>query len=690
MRISGKKLSFFVFLLFSLTALFNSCAIKGFNNPESKERVYLRQWSYSLDGQNFAYLPNGPLGGLEKYLPDHKGYLTISTEFDLPWQMLSGDVGLALGKIMTASKIYLNGKEIGSSGSFPPEEFSGGQAYTNIKLPNQYLKSTERNTIQVVLWINGMGGISDKPFISSYDKTTSYTTWMSILYSKLIMIFSWSMELTGIVYLIFYANQRKERQYREYGLMSIWTSLYLLPFWQSEVFSILRGVSYLWWIKLLNGTVGIVVCYYATSFMRSFLGVRTPKKMRIVRLTLLWSGIVYSIFIPSVVFFYKNSILFFLFLGLELMFGLSAVMKEIKKKNRQVITLIVGFAPVSFSVFVDFFLKTVLKLSMVPYMTVYGWQMTAITFIAIVTKRYSIIRNQYEYLNENLEKEVKERTQALTKANEELERRQAQANMDMELATHVQKSFYPHDHNFIGWDVAVSFNPLSGVSGDLYDFFVMEGRLRGFGLFDVSGHGISSGLVTMLAKNAIFHAFRTTLPLDLEEAMYVVNNQIISVKGEIENYLTGVLFRIDKENPSSLEFVNAGGPHPIYKSKSKKKNAELLLPNEKKPHYGMLGVNGLDVKFQTIKKKMKAGDVIVLYTDGISETENKNGEPFGKERIMEVLNNKTGTAQEIADAIMEDLRKFVGFEKVNDDITIIVMKKIQEDEPDEIFELEEI
>ena len=86
---------------------------------------------------------------------------------------------------------------------------------------------------------------------------------------------------------------------------------------------------------------------------------------------------------------------------------------------------------------------------------------------------------------------------------------------------------------------------------------------------------------------------------------------------------------------------------------------------------------------------MKPGDVLVLYTDGISETENKNGEPFGKERIMDVLNRKEGSAQEIVDAIMNDLRDFAGFEKLDDDITVLVLKKTEE-ELEEVLELESL
>ena len=684
MHYKMRRITFISFILISI--LFSSCANSFRKNSP---RVFLREWSYSIDGRTYIQLPPKPLGNLESYLPGNKGFITLHTEFELPWKLASGDVGLALGKILIASKIYLNGTEIGGTGSFPPKVYSAGQAYTNIKLNPQFLKLDGKNTIEIVMWVEGKGGISDKPFISTYTDTSRFTSTMTFFYSKLNLIFAWSMVLAAGIYLMFFAQQRKEKHYRDYALMNLWTAVYLVPMWASEIPNVLMRIPYIWWNTIFNGAVAIISNYYAVSFVRSFLGVETGKKTRICRRILAIIGIIFMVMIPNQVFFYKYQFVMLGFILIQQVYSVSAVFSEFKKRNKQLINLVIGFSPVILTLFVDIVLKFVFRLSMVPYMTIFGWQMTSITFICIVTIQYSRIRKSFEYLNENLEKEVKERTLELTKANKELEKRQAEADRDMQLAVHVQQSFYAKKPEFPGWDIAVSFNPLSGVSGDMYDFFRVEGKLRGFGLFDVSGHGISSGLVTMLAKNSITNAFKETLSLKLDKAMEVVNQQVISIKGDIENYLTGILFRIDKEKPGKLEFVNAGGPHPIFKSKGKKEKVKLLLPNDKKLHYGMIGVKDLEVKFQVIKTKMKPGDVLVLYTDGISETENKNGEPFGKERIMDVLNRKEGSAQEIVDAIMNDLRDFAGFEKLDDDITVLVLKKTEE-ELEEVLELESL
>lgn len=284
---------------------------------------------------------------------------------------------------------------------------------------------------------------------------------------------------------------------------------------------------------------------------------------------------------------------------------------------------------------------------------------------------------ELEYLRKNLEKEVQSRTRDLKKANNELKIKNKQAKQDMDLAAHLQQALYLHGVNYLGWDIAIEFEPLSGISGDLYDFYEFEGLLRGIGLFDVSGHGISSGLVTVLAKNTIFHEFRAALPLSLSEAMYRINNSVIRIKGDIENYMTGTICRINKEDSSKLEIVNAGAPYPVYKSKNKK-NSILITPDKKKPQYGMIGVSGLDVCFQTIKRKMNIDDFIVFYTDGIIEAENETGEQYGIERLQSVINKANGTAQDIMDTISADFKNFVGEQEIEDDISVIVLKRVTE------------
>lgn len=677
-----------LFSILLVSLFFSSCTNRF--NPHSK-RQFLRHWSYSLDNQNFVDLPDGPMGSLHNYVPGHKGLIILKTEFDVPWELLAaGDAGLALGKIEIASRIYVNARQVAETGLFPPEEFYSGQAYTNIRLNPDMLRFDGKNELIIHLYVDGSGGISDCPFISTYEDTSSLTGRFSFLFSKLNLIFSFCMVLISISYMMIYAAHKKDKEYKDYALMNFWTAFYLVPMWIAEAPVFMGMFNLLWWCKFLEGVVAFFTAHCASSFILSFLKIKQSKRMMITRWVMLAVAVIIDLAIPSLVIFNRWKILIYVLILVQLSPAILILLRNFKAKKKEIFSLLLGFSPAIISVIADVILKGVARLEMVPLTTVYGWQVTTITFMAIVTRRYSVIRKSFEYLNDNLEKEVQERTDELRKTNEVLAIQNDQAKKDMELAVHVQKMFYPQDLNFLGWDVAVNFEPLSGVSGDLYDFYVLEGKLRGFGLFDVSGHGISSGLITMLAKNTIFQNFRETLPLKLSEAALITNDALIRAKGEVENYLTGCLFRIDSENPRKIEFINAGGPHPVYKQK--KKSPVFMVPDENKPQYGMFGVKNLKVEFQTIKQTVKTGDVLVLYTDGLTEAENVKGEAFGKERLLDALEKVSGSAQEILDSLMIEFKEFIGPNVLEDDITVIVLKRVDEsiEKEDEFGTLEMI
>ena len=108
---------------------------------------------------------------------------------------------------------------------------------------------------------------------------------------------------------------------------------------------------------------------------------------------------------------------------------------------------------------------------------------------------------------------------------------------------------------------------MAAVSGDLFDIYHRQNNIDGIGIFDISGHGLASGLVTMLVKNIIHQEFYKIADTDLAEILSRINTRIIQEKADIENYLTGILVRIGSDK---IELVNAGHPFPIlYKSKQK-------------------------------------------------------------------------------------------------------------------------
>jgi serine phosphatase RsbU (regulator of sigma subunit) len=209
-----------------------------------------------------------------------------------------------------------------------------------------------------------------------------------------------------------------------------------------------------------------------------------------------------------------------------------------------------------------------------------------------------------------------------------------------------------------------------GVSGDLYDFYKNGEKLDGLGIFDVSGHGISSGLVTMLVKNIIHQEFYKQQELELWEIVNNINDRVIEEKGDIQNYLTGILIRLYE---NKFELVDAGHPAPIL---YKKKTGECSFIELSKKSVGVIGIADFPVFYESIFYDFEDGDELILYSDGVIDIKNDKDEYFGKERLLDAVKvNIEKSAAEQVGFIANNIYSFCASREQTDDITIIVLKK---------------
>ncbi len=250
--------------------------------------------------------------------------------------------------------------------------------------------------------------------------------------------------------------------------------------------------------------------------------------------------------------------------------------------------------------------------------------------------------------------------------------RERQIQKELEMAALVQKSFYQHDlASVTNWNIAYYNDPMLGVSGDLFDFFVRQNKLSGLCIFDVSGHGLASGLVTMMVKNTMEEEFYENEDVELDFTMKRINERVRTEKGSIENYLTGIILRFTNDN---IEMVNAGHPIPIiYDSKSK--NCEFY-DCDIKDIQGAIGLGDLNFDFTTKIVDLKKKDRIILFTDGVIEAKNVRNEEFGKERFLESVQKHCELdVKSLIDAVVEDVNQYIGTATRTDDISIVVIEK---------------
>ncbi|MCR4790576.1 MAG: serine/threonine-protein phosphatase [Treponemataceae bacterium] len=298
-----------------------------------------------------------------------------------------------------------------------------------------------------------------------------------------------------------------------------------------------------------------------------------------------------------------------------------------------------------------------------------------------VLEHSEVARRQVEDLNKNLEDKVAERTKALSESNESLETANKQleeinhrAERDMALAVNVQRNFYPKEAPEVdGWEIAYIFNPMAGVSGDLFDFYTEGNQFKGCCLFDVSGHGIASGLVTMLSKTVITRQIESGNGKSLAKVMHCINNEIAEDKGDIENYLTGILLRIDG---NKVEYVNGAHPALLCRSGTSGKVTPAVLKGDDASG-SLIGIRDLPASYTGINFSLKRGDSMLLYTDCLYESRNAEGQEFGAENVAKIFSQVgNGSAQDQLAHLIKQFRDYTGDVPLNDDLTAIILKKL--------------
>lgn len=236
----------------------------------------------------------------------------------------------------------------------------------------------------------------------------------------------------------------------------------------------------------------------------------------------------------------------------------------------------------------------------------------------------------------------------------------------------IQKAFYgktviAEEH----WDIAYKNKPMAGVSGDLYTFFIQNKRVKGFGIYDISGHGISSGILTLLAKNIISQEFEADEKCALWETVTRINDRYIEEKGEVSNYLTGITVRLQKDY---VEFVNAAHPAPILYKKS---TGTFDFVKNSQNAVGPIGLNDIPAVYDSVLVTLEPGDELFFYTDGILECKNSSGQLFGEDRLLATIKeNIASPVDDQKDAVFQALESFQGLAPASDDATVIILRKV--------------
>ncbi len=683
---SQKSKSFLTFILL-LTTSFTLCSCK---KEEPVSRIDLtKDWTYTIEKNalpdDFKSFDNELLKNLEKLVPNEYGYIWIKKHFEIPADLKDQNLGIYLGRITLADETYINDAYVGGEGYFPDHEFSAWNTARYYTIPKKLLKEGQ-NEIFIKIWVNGEGSIVSNPFISRVAIAEKAAAKEEFWNSKINLIFSFAMLIIAAYHLMLYFRNKNEKTNLTFALINIFSALYLSVFFYDQLpLAFGEKISFLFFQKVFSNAMPFVLAYMVTSFITNFVNAKENKIIKTFRTILLIIPIVIILFAPN--YRILRSMRWTLMMVVpQMLYLLFVIIRAFIKKEKDAFVLLLGFSPLLATFLIDIVVHNILNNYSFPYITSIGWQLVIISLLFILAHRFESSKRQVEYLNKNLENKVEERTKELSESNSKLSDANNQlevtnnqlveakrkADRDMRLAANVQNTFFnPNLPHFKDWDLVYYFKPAAGVSGDLYDFFHDGKNLQGLGLFDVSGHGIASGLVTMLAKTVIDRKFKEGVNYPLSRVMSEIDKQIKEEKGDIENYLTGILLRIQE---NKVEFINAGHPNAFVRTAKNGKCHAIELKDAEKKN-GIIGMNTLDKDFTTLKFSMQKGDSLILYTDCLNESQNMEGQAFNEEGIIQAFEDSgIGSAKSKLDYVLSRFYKFTEGNEIKDDLTVIVLQ----------------
>lgn len=265
---------------------------------------------------------------------------------------------------------------------------------------------------------------------------------------------------------------------------------------------------------------------------------------------------------------------------------------------------------------------------------------------------------------------------------------------DLQIARDIQRGFLPQElPQLAGWEIAAKFEPAYEVAGDFYDVFYMSNKARvGFIVADVCDKGIGAALFMGLSRS-LLRAFaqqnytvnwanvlggeggssRRTAHMgvgvtSLKNAVTLANDYIAHNHSESNMFAT-LFFGVLDPEMGTVHYVNAGHNPPLVVSAAGEIKARLGRTGSP------LGIFP-DMEFGIEQTQLEPGDLLLAFTDGVTEAKSATDEQFTEERLEALVAADTSSATGLIEAIQHDIRQHVGSAAQSDDITMLAIRRI--------------
>jgi sigma-B regulation protein RsbU (phosphoserine phosphatase) len=272
------------------------------------------------------------------------------------------------------------------------------------------------------------------------------------------------------------------------------------------------------------------------------------------------------------------------------------------------------------------------------------------------------VRGLMEHRNRYLEWLVRERTAELGEKNAALEERDRQMQYHLDVAGCIQRQLLPAGPPELpSFAFALSYQPLDRVSGDYYDFTMLPSGHLGILVADASGHSVPATFVSVMAKTA-FHAYAQGI--ESPAAVLRTMKHRLANLVEADHFIT-MFYGVVERQTLRLVYALAGHPRPLWYRRA---TSGVGVLDADGPAIGLLP----EAEFEERSVQLDAGDLVLIYTDGVTECCNERQEQFGQHRREAFLAAHGGEAEAGAVPRLDtELARFRGAEPVQDDITCI-------------------
>jgi serine phosphatase RsbU (regulator of sigma subunit) len=245
---------------------------------------------------------------------------------------------------------------------------------------------------------------------------------------------------------------------------------------------------------------------------------------------------------------------------------------------------------------------------------------------------------------------------------------QRELTRELALAGRIQASFLPDDVPQIeGWQISALLAPAFETAGDFYDFIALPDGRWGVVVADVADKGVGAALYMALSRT-LLRTFAEASPMHPEKVISAVNGRVLS--DARAGLFVSVFYAVLEPEKGLLTYCNAGHNPPLLIGGDKDRNVTTLEKT------GMV----IGVLEETVWERrsitLPPGGTLLVYSDGVTEAQDPQGDFFGEERLIELVKtSRSSTASEFLDGLLTSVRGFVFNGNQSDDITMLAVKR---------------